>query len=90
MQLGGLQHLLKLRTRQQLRNNLFAELGADLNASKMKVIPSAALEYRVISHLLYNSIYGQKLPEKIVATLSFANSSCQRHVLNDLHNLSRK
>ena len=43
--------MLKLRTRQQLRNNLFAELGADLNASKMAITPKAALEYRVIPHM---------------------------------------
>lgn len=50
LKLGGLQHILKLRTRQQLRNNLFAELGADLNASRMAVTPKAALEYRVKSN----------------------------------------
>ena len=47
VQLDGLQHLLKLRTRQQLRNNLFAELGADLSASRMAIKPRAALEYKV-------------------------------------------
>ena len=47
MQLDGLKHVLKLRTRQQLRTNLFADLGTDLHLHDKAIVPRASLEYRV-------------------------------------------
>jgi hypothetical protein len=47
LQLDGMKHVLKLRTRQQLRTNLFADLGTDFHLQDRTLVPRASLEYRV-------------------------------------------
>jgi hypothetical protein len=47
LKLDGLKHVLKLRTRQQLRTNVFADLGTDFHLQGKQLVPRASLEYRV-------------------------------------------
>lgn len=47
LKLDGMKHVLKLRTRQQLRTNLFADLGTDFHLQDRTLVPRASLEYRV-------------------------------------------
>jgi len=49
LKLDGLKHVLKLRTRQQLRTHLFADLGTDFHLQDRMLVPRASLEYRLHS-----------------------------------------
>lgn len=46
LQLDGVQHILRLRSRLQISEQLFADVGADLSLNRKALYPRTALEYR--------------------------------------------
>lgn len=47
LKLDGVQHILRLRSRLQLSNQLFADVGADFSLNRKALYPRTALEYKV-------------------------------------------
>lgn len=47
VQLDGMQHILRLRSRLQVSDKLFVDLGADCSLNRRALYPRTALEYRV-------------------------------------------